>query len=209
MYLLKQSTAITVPFFVHDINGDAVTGLTDGSFTKRISKGSGAFAAMTVTITEAENGWYTIPLSTDHSDTLGILSITFTNAGAKQVNLQWRVEAKLNDDLNDLGGTAQTADHTAGIAAIFADTDIAIPAQISGLNDLSFTDIWTGSLTESYAANGAVLTPAQAFYMIWSDLRSPKQVGTTWTDFEIDGTTVSMTFTLDDATTPTIKARAT
>lgn len=99
MYDLKQSTAITVPFFAHDVNGDAVTGLTDGSFTKRISKGSGAFAAMTVTVTEMENGWYSIPLTTTHSDTLGLLTVVFTNAGAKQVNLQWRVQARIADDL--------------------------------------------------------------------------------------------------------------
>lgn len=105
MYPIKQSTAITVPFFVHDASGDAVTGLTDGSFTKRISKNGGAFAAMTVTITEMENGWYSIPLSTSHSDTLGLLTIVFTNAGAKQVNLQFRVTAKLVDDLNDVAAT--------------------------------------------------------------------------------------------------------
>ena len=38
MYDIKQSTAVTVPFFAHDANGDPVTGLTDGTFTKRISK---------------------------------------------------------------------------------------------------------------------------------------------------------------------------
>jgi len=108
MYTIKQSTAETITFFVHDSAGAPVTGLTNGSFTKRISKGSGAFGAMTVTITEMENGWYSIPLSTSHSDTLGLLTVTFTNAGAKQVNLQWRVESKLIDDLND-AVTAPTA----------------------------------------------------------------------------------------------------
>lgn len=101
MYPIKQSTAITVPIFVHDENGDAVTGLVDGGFTKRISKNGGAFAAMTVTITELENGWYAVPISTSHSNTLGLMSITFTHASSKQVNLQFRVEAKLVDDLND------------------------------------------------------------------------------------------------------------
>lgn len=105
MYEVKQSTALTLPFFVHDVSGDAVLSLTDGSFTKRISKNGAAFGAMTVTITELENGWYSIPLSTSHSDTLGILTIVFTNAGAKQVNLQFRVEAKLIDDLNDVAAT--------------------------------------------------------------------------------------------------------
>ena len=87
------------------MSGDAVTGLTDGSFTKRISKNGAAYGAMTVTISEMENGWYSIPLSTGHSDTLGLLTIVFTNGGAKQVNLQFRVTAKLIDDLNDVAAT--------------------------------------------------------------------------------------------------------
>jgi hypothetical protein len=99
MYPIKQSTAITVPFFVHDVSGDAVTGLVDAGFTKRISKNGGAFAAMTVTITEMENGFYSFPLSASHSDTNGILTILFTHASAKQINLQYRVSARLPDDL--------------------------------------------------------------------------------------------------------------
>ena len=99
MYPLKIATAITIPFFAHDVNGDAVTGLVDGDFTKRISKNGAAFGAMTVTITEMENGWYSLPVGTGHSDTLGVLSMTFTSATIKQVNLQFRVHARINDDL--------------------------------------------------------------------------------------------------------------
>lgn len=106
MYTVKQSTTLTVPMFVHDANGDAVTGLVNAGFTKRISKGSGAFAAMTVTIAEMENGWYSIPLSATHTDTLGLLTLTFTHGSSKQINLQFRVEAKLIDDLNDIAASA-------------------------------------------------------------------------------------------------------
>ena len=80
---------------------------------------------------------------------------------------------------------------------------------VTGFNDLSFADMWTGTLTESYAADGAAITPAQGIHMIWSDLRSPQQVSTTWSDFRLDNTTAAMTFTLDNATTPTKKTRAT
>ena len=79
---------------------------------------------------------------------------------------------------------------------------------VTGFNDLSFNDVWTGALTESYAVDGAAITPAQGIHMIWSDLRSPQQVSTTWSDFRLDNTTVAMTFTLDNATTPTKKTRA-
>jgi hypothetical protein len=100
MYPVKQSTALTVPVFAHDANGDAVTGLVDAGFTKRISKNGAAFAAMTVTITEMENGWYSVPLSTTHTNTTGVLSITLTHASCKQINIQLRVHANLLDDLS-------------------------------------------------------------------------------------------------------------
>jgi len=105
MYPVKQSTALTIPVFAHDANGDAVTGLVDGGFTKRISKNGGAFGAMTVTITEMENGFYSLPLGTGHTDTTGVLTIILTHGSAKQINIQVRVFAKLIDDLNDVAAT--------------------------------------------------------------------------------------------------------
>lgn len=95
MYPLKQSTAIDVLFFLHDSNGDAVTGKTDGNFTKNISKAAGVFSAMSggeaASITERAGGWYLIQLSSTNTNTLGILTIYLVVAGVKQVNLQYRV----------------------------------------------------------------------------------------------------------------------
>lgn len=99
MFQIKQSTAITVPFFAYDSNGDGVTGVADGSWTKRISKNGAAFGAMTVTISEMENGWYSIPLSTSHTDTLGFLAVSLSATGVKRVNLLWNVSARIFDDL--------------------------------------------------------------------------------------------------------------
>lgn len=167
MYPIAQSTAITVPFFVHDVSGDAVTGLVDAGFTKRISKNGAAFAAMTVTITEMENGWYSIPLSATHSNTLGLLSVLFTHASSKQVNLQFRVHARLPDDLAfptvsgrsldvaatgeagvDFGnilGTLDAADIGADAitGAKIAPGAIAKGDQLTGLNDLTSAQVNT------------------------------------------------------------------
>lgn len=327
MYEIKQSTAETILMFIHDSAGDAVTGLTNGSFTKRISKGSGAFGAMTVTITEGENGWYSFPLSTSHSDALGLLSITFTNAGAKQVNLQWRVEAKLTDDLND-AITAPTAvqnrtemdSNSTQLAAIVGDTvDIQskvdkIPlsdgvitwnatalASINAQADLALTDydgptnaemiartilaanyfdpandavanvtltattttvtdgaksaalstvdsnvdailldtaeigtsgagltdlggmstgmkaevlaevvkLFTTQMTESYSADGVAPTLTQALMLTLQNLQEPSYSGVTQTVKQLDGSTTAATYTMDDATNPTNKTRAT
>ena len=99
MFPLKQSTSFEVSFFAHDASGDAVAGLLDGGFTKRIKKQAGSWAAMTITIAEEENGWYKGTLSTSHSDTLGGLYVTFTHASCKQINMMFRVHVRLPDDL--------------------------------------------------------------------------------------------------------------
>ncbi len=89
-----------------------------------------------------------------------------------------------------------------------ADGLTALKAAITGLNDASVADILTTALTESYASDGATATLSQLLYMIWSVLNSLKFVSTTGTARKLDGATAAMTFTLDDATTPTDINRA-
>lgn len=126
MYPVKQLTTLTVPFFLHDVNGDGVTDKVDGDFTKRISKNGGAFAAMTVTITGMENGWYSLPLDTGHTDTNGILTVSISHASAKRVNLQWRVGTHIASD-----STPQTGDSFARIGATgSALTSLATQASV-------------------------------------------------------------------------------
>lgn len=91
MYELDQSTSLPTQIFVFDSAGVGVTGKVDGDFTKRISKNGGAFAAMTVTITESENGFYSLTISSSHSDTLGTLTISFIASGTMRINLQFKV----------------------------------------------------------------------------------------------------------------------
>ncbi len=83
-----------------------------------------------------------------------------------------------------------------GLSAVASDTAVIEAA-------------WTTALTESYAADGATFTPAQALYMIWSKMVEMGISGTTMTCKKLDGSTTSMTFTLDDGTTPTSITRAT
>lgn len=62
---------------------------------------------------------------------------------------------------------------------------------------------------ESYAADGAVPTLSQILYMLWSAVGDFSISGTTLTCKQLDGTTEAMTFTLDSATAPTSRTRAT
>jgi len=128
MYPLKQSTALDVLFFAYDANGDPVTDLVTGDWTKSISKGgSTTINAMTVTVTEASLGWYGITLSSSHTDTLGILSLSFSAPGTKQINLQFRVHARLEDDLAypNVSGRGIDVDATGGVE-ITADQNVNV-----------------------------------------------------------------------------------
>lgn len=97
--LVKQSASEEMEFPVVDETGAPVPGLVDGDFTKRIKKAGGSWAAMTVTITETENGWYKMTLSSSHKDTAGLLHINLEPSSGLQVKLQYRVVAALPDDL--------------------------------------------------------------------------------------------------------------
>lgn len=67
----------------------------------------------------------------------------------------------------------------------------------------------TVAMTESYAAQGATMTPAQAFYMINQFLGQHSTAATTWTVKKRDGSTTAKTYTLDSAVSPTSITEAT
>ena len=220
MYPLKQSTAITVPIYAHDANGDPVLTLTSGSFTKRISKGSSAFVTMTVTITEKEKGFYDLVMTAAHVDTLGILSVTLTNPGCKQINLQFRVSAKLLDDLNDAvtaptaveirqemdAESTQLALIVAGVATAIAGI-ATVDGKVTALPSLS--DIFTTAMTEAYAAKGVIPSLAELLFEGRSLLATMNRSGINVTIYKIDGTTTAATYVFDDAGNPSKLTRVT
>ncbi len=64
-------------------------------------------------------------------------------------------------------------------------------------------------VAESYAADGAVPTLSQALYALLAITSEFSITGTTITCKKLDGSTTAMTFTLDSATVPTSRTRAT
>ena len=67
--------------------------------------------------------------------------------------------------------------------------------------------IWTRTLTESYAADGAQGTATQLLYAMHQYMYDADISGTTWTIRRLNGTTTAAVITLDNATTPTDKNR--
>jgi len=84
----------------------------------------------------------------------------------------------------------------------------AAEATVAALNDITVAQVLTTQMTESYAANGAAPTLAQALFAIQQFLSEFSIGSTTYTVKKVDGTTTAMTFTLDDATNPTAISRA-
>lgn len=64
-------------------------------------------------------------------------------------------------------------------------------------------NLFTASMTESYAADGAPASLSQILYMILQLLTEKSVVSTTMTVKKLDGITTAMTFTLNSPTTPT------
>ena len=68
--------------------------------------------------------------------------------------------------------------------------------------------MWTTAMTESYASDNSTMTPAQALYMILCTVSEFSVSGTTITGKKLDGSTTAMTWTINDATSPTSRTRA-
>jgi len=74
---------------------------------------------------------------------------------------------------------------------------------------ITFANIWTAAMTESYSVDGAAPTPAQSLFLIQQALTDVGIVSTTETIRKLDGSTAAATLTLDSASAPTSKTRAT
>jgi acid phosphatase family membrane protein YuiD len=90
MIWLRQSTARTVvigPFVDSTDGATAETGLTIAQADIRLSKNGGAFAQTnnSAGATHMENGYYSVPLDTTDTGTLGVLRVAVNESGALPV----------------------------------------------------------------------------------------------------------------------------
>ncbi len=89
MNLLKQSTARNASVFMTQ-SADHVTGLAGATLTINASADGGAFSPITPVVTDLTNGWYSLALTTTHTQTLGdlVLHITATSADPTDLLMQ-------------------------------------------------------------------------------------------------------------------------
>lgn len=104
-------------------------------------------------------------------------------------------------------GTAVAA---SAVASVTAGVTVTTNNDKTGYALTSAYDFAKGTvaMTESYAADGATATPAQLLYMLWSLMAEKSISSTTLTAKKLDGSTTAMTFTLNDATSPTSITRS-
>lgn len=119
------------------------------------------------------------------------------------------------------GGASGSVDYllaaiAGDVEGIFSDTDEVIPAQIAALNNLSAAQVnaevvdalTVDVVADSVAADGSRPTIAQAVLMLTRFLMERSVSSTTMTVKKEDGSTSSMTFTLNSASAPTSITRA-
>lgn len=96
--LLKQSTARNLMVFMAD-SSDHITGKTDLTLTITASKDGAAFASISPTVTERGSGWYSLALTTSHTDTLGDFAVHITGTGADATDISRQVVVQIPGDV--------------------------------------------------------------------------------------------------------------
>lgn len=164
----RQSTAFELSIGpVLDAAGVAVTDCVVGDF--KIKKTTGNYAALngSATLTHVSAGTYDLVLTTSDVDTVGLatISIDDTVNACAPVRLQVIEEAVYDRDFASAStgiiGTAQTADHTASIAAILVDTGTTLQAELDGIQ--ADTEDIQGRLPAALTADGNMKADALRF----------------------------------------------
>lgn len=143
-------------------------------------------------------------VNTTHiSDTAQTANDVGADVDAILVDTSTTLQAELD------GIQADTEDIQTRLPAALVGGRIDATIDATGMEAGAIDAILTRQLTEAYAADGAAPTLAQALFEIMQCLTEFAISGTTITVKKRDGSTTAMTFTLDSATTPTSRTRAT
>jgi hypothetical protein len=142
----------------------------------------------------------TLPATLDTIDNFLDTEVAAILADTNELQADWVNGGRLDLLIDSIISKVDVVDGI--VDSILVDT-----AEI-GAAGAGLTAVWTTAITESYAADGAAATPAQLMYMVWCAVHEFSISSTTITGKKIDGSTTAMTWTLDDATSPTSRTRA-
>jgi len=172
-------------------NTDMTTEVTDGSVLSNL---------MTKTGDTSDYAYATDSLEALGEDVDTILADTneLQADWADGGRLDTIVDSILTDTGTTLDGKINTIDGI--VDSILVDTGTTLDGKLNSL--------WTTAITESYASDGAAATPAQLLYMVWCAVHEFSISSTTITGKKLDGSTTAMTWTINSASEPTSRTRA-
>lgn len=185
-----------------------VSGRIDASVGAMAANVMTAAAAAADLTTELQSGLSTLDAA-DVRTALGLASANLdTQLGDLPTNAELATSQAAADDatlaaIAALNNLSSAQAQTAAAAALTAyDPPTKAETDAAALTAL------TTAMTESYSADGAAPTPAQALFAILQRLTEFSISGTAVTVKKLDGSTTAFVLTLDDASTPTASARS-
>lgn len=189
-----KNQALTVSFFAWDTGNSVGKTGDSANITMYVAIDGSANAVDDTSVAEVDStnlqGVYTVDLTAPEMNGNHIL------VGGESTTADIViVPISITTERGDLATVDTNVD------SILTDTGTTLPAEHDAL--------FTTAISESYSTDGSTMTIAQALYMITSFLFERNVSSTTVTTKKVDGSTGSMTFTLDDDTTPTQITRAT
>ncbi len=122
-------------FVMVDSNGVEVAGLGGIGINLEISKNGSAFISGTGAKTEIANGWYSYLSTAEEANSVGVVAIKVTGAGAVQQNLEYSVQQRNSN----------------AIVFTYTVTDVTTGNPIEGVEVIITTDsfgsnvIWAGN----------------------------------------------------------------
>lgn len=120
-WILNQQNRIA--FVMVDNTSTEVSGLGNG-FTLEISKNGAAFVASAGTKAEIANGWYTYLSTAAEANSIGVVAIKVTGAGAVQQNLVYTVQQMTSQCINYTYTVTSSGNPLANVE-VFVTTDNA------------------------------------------------------------------------------------
>ncbi len=194
MNLLKLSTAREAMILMVG-TADHLTGLAGLTLTITASKDGAAFASITPTVTDRGSGWYSLALTTTHTNTLGDLALHITGTAADPSDPKFQVVTLLPGESVVVGsfaaGAITAAAFTAGAidaAAIAADAIGSSELAASAVNEIA-DQVWdeliaghavSGSTGEALTNAGGAGTPPTAAVIadaVWDEILSGHATG--------------------------------
>jgi len=220
MLSIPQSTSYKCVLKVY-LSSDHISDATGKTVAVTISKNGGAFGnpnAGATNATEIANGWYYVTLDTTDTNTVGPVIVRGTSASCDNSETWVNVVKATNGGWTALPDTACTTNAslltsgtgTAQVTTSSGQVTVATNNDKTSyrLSSTGVDDILRTALTESYNADGAAPTLSQALFLLIAALTEFSISGTTITVKKLDGSTTAATYTLDDATSPTSRTRA-